>query len=88
MFHRKNIAQHRESPCKNDLAQITEVLMQQLFLLLLVLTVSGMAANKLDEQFCRTAIAGLALVNKIERFCQKKDKDSQRSDSSKPPKNG
>lgn len=62
--------------------------MQRLFLLLLVLTVSGMAANKLDDQFCRTAIAGLALVEKIERFHQKKDKDSQKPDSSKQSKNG
>jgi hypothetical protein len=61
--------------------------MQRLFLLLLVLTVSGMAANKLDEQFCRTAISGLFLVEKVEQFCQKQGKDRKKNEASKKSSN-
>jgi hypothetical protein len=43
---------------------MTEVLMQRLFLGLLVVALSGMAAHKLDPDRCRSALAALGAIAK------------------------
>jgi hypothetical protein len=74
----------------NDLVQMTEVLMQRLFLGLLVVALSGMAAHKLDPDFCRSALAALTLIEKVEQLSRQRStpKDQDQPNSVKRSRKG
>ena len=58
--------------------------MQRLLMVLLVISLSGSAiAEKLDADFFETALAGLELIERVEKIYQSKNKEKKKHSSSK-----
>ena len=58
--------------------------MQRLLMVLLVISLSGSAiAEKLDANFFETALAGLELIERVEKNYQSKNKEKKKHSSSK-----
>jgi hypothetical protein len=58
---------------------MTEVFMQRLLMVLLVISLSGSAiAEKIDADFFKTALAGLELIERVEKIYQSKNKEEKK----------
>ena len=58
---------------------MTEVFMQRLLMVLLVISLSGSAiAEKLDANFFETALAGLKFIERVEKIYQSKNKEKKK----------
>ena len=58
--------------------------MQRLLMVLLVILLSGSAtAEKIDADFFETALAGLELIERVEKIYQSKNKEKKKHSSSK-----
>ena len=61
---------------------MTEVFMQRVLMVLLLMVLSGSAiAEKIDADFFETALAGLELIERVEKIYQSKNKEKKHSSS-------
>jgi hypothetical protein len=58
---------------------MTEVFMQRVLMVLLLMVLSGSAiAEKIDTDFFETALAGLELIERVEKFTNRKTRRRRR----------